>query len=203
MTTKQDVQVINGIEYPYVTSNGLPARIICQDRIAGDSSRVVYLVLDFGKENIETLRQDLKVHSNSAEPYLKPYVKPHVKPSIFEGLKPGTVVFCRYIGNELITDAWEPLCFLGVKPDGVLDQTGNYCLYSHYEFQLDNPYLEAPETPVEEPWIEWKGGEKPVEGYAMVDVKFRYGAVCENSPACSWFWEHSGSDDDIVAYRPA
>lgn len=45
--TKQDAQIINGIEYPYVTSNGNPARILCEDRV-NENYPVVILELERG-----------------------------------------------------------------------------------------------------------------------------------------------------------
>ncbi|MFJ3047029.1 hypothetical protein ACIPEN_14455 [Herbaspirillum chlorophenolicum] len=49
-------------------------------------------------------------------------------------------------------------------------------------------------------WIEWKGGECPVEANELVDFKFRDG---EEYQAHAWFflWEHVFGEDDIIAYR--
>jgi hypothetical protein len=51
-------------------------------------------------------------------------------------------------------------------------------------------------------WIEWKGGECPVPGKTMVEVRFRAGDQ-ETKPAATWAlcWNHDGWDEDIVAYR--
>lgn len=68
-------------------------------------------------------------------------------------------------------------------------------------------------------WIEWGGGECPVECGTVVDVKYRCGAVSENqqawpkhhkesdvmvnplSNAGQAFWRHENSVMDIIAYR--
>lgn len=61
-------------------------------------------------------------------------------------------------------------------------------------------------------WIEWAGGECPVDGATLVDVKFRgHGALLnryawEHDDAIKTFscWHHSRSEPDsadIIAYR--
>ena len=50
-------------------------------------------------------------------------------------------------------------------------------------------------------WIEWRGGECPVDPGAAVRVQFR-GPYFESWPAAGfWRWRHDGNDCDIVAYR--
>jgi hypothetical protein len=63
----------------------------------------------------------------------------------------------------------------------------------------------------QEDWIEWNGGECPVEPDACVDIRFRDGIVTQRTCAGSWDddnpawsnWQHDQgtSDDDIIAYR--
>ncbi|UCQ42997.1 hypothetical protein [Edwardsiella piscicida] len=52
-------------------------------------------------------------------------------------------------------------------------------------------------------WIEWKGGEMPVERGTLVDLMFRsYGKqayLC--CIAGNYFWHHDGDGSDIIAYR--
>ena len=49
-------------------------------------------------------------------------------------------------------------------------------------------------------WIEWKGGECPVDG--DVNVKFWSGTIKENPiSARELYWEHDGDISDIIAYR--
>lgn len=201
--TKQDVQIINGIGYPYVTKNGNPARIICENAVRKKLPCFI-LELDGDCEVHYTLTNDHKMCNWHTEPYIKPYVKP----SIFEGMKPGTVVFVRFPGGS----GWMPICFckeVGIK---VLTSSGHSYDKSYFEFRLDNPYLAEPEVPAEKPWIEWKGGEMPVPEGTKVDVKFRNGVV-EYSISAGLFgtgvryaavnWWNNSRYYDIVAYRLA
>lgn len=50
-------------------------------------------------------------------------------------------------------------------------------------------------------WIEWKGGECPVEASDEVDTKHRVGRVDIRRYANSAWWNHTGGHGDIVAYR--
>lgn len=53
-------------------------------------------------------------------------------------------------------------------------------------------------------WIEWGGGECPVEKGVRVDVKYRDGNIYQNKPALgdrNIRWSHVGSRNDIIAYR--
>lgn len=56
-------------------------------------------------------------------------------------------------------------------------------------------------------WIEWCGGERPVDGDSEVDVKLRSGEVRNSAFAMEFDWSHGYGDlqstsVDIVAYRP-
>ncbi len=52
-------------------------------------------------------------------------------------------------------------------------------------------------------WIPWGGGERPVDGGALVSVKFRNYNPSSNDPvpACNWIWHHLGKNGDIMAYK--
>ncbi|MAF05937.1 MULTISPECIES: hypothetical protein [unclassified Herbaspirillum] len=52
-------------------------------------------------------------------------------------------------------------------------------------------------------WIEWKGGECPVDGETIVQVGFRDGIEMQGERADFWDWSHARrrSFADIVAYR--
>lgn len=58
-------------------------------------------------------------------------------------------------------------------------------------------------TPVRQngDWIPWHGGEQPVPDGTPVEVWFRRGAVDSCEKAGDWYWQHNGSEYDIVAYR--
>lgn len=70
--------------------------------------------------------------------------------------------------------------------------------------------MDAVEKHTPEGWTEWNGGERPVDGGAVVDVQFRSAAVAAKGTRLSspcradrLAWWHDGEDDDIVAYRIA
>ena len=51
-------------------------------------------------------------------------------------------------------------------------------------------------------WIEWKGGECPVDAEQLVGVKFECGDINRCAQAGQWDWEHGDATGyDIVAYR--
>lgn len=56
-----------------------------------------------------------------------------------------------------------------------------------------------------EGWIEWHGGDCPVDSDAIVEVKYRipkpYQYNNYNDRAGDFDWEHIGSNADIIAYR--
>ena len=52
-------------------------------------------------------------------------------------------------------------------------------------------------------WIQWAGGECPVDSDAIVEVKFRWHNQHQynNDRAGDFDWAHTGSNCDIIAYR--
>ena len=56
-------------------------------------------------------------------------------------------------------------------------------------------------TPANDGWIEWHGGECPVDPKTAVEVKFWDGEYCLDSLAEEWYWGDSAFEDTIVAYR--
>lgn len=54
-----------------------------------------------------------------------------------------------------------------------------------------------------EGWIEWNGGECPVDSDAIVEVKYRRPKPYQysNDRAGDFSWAHDGIDGDIIAYR--
>lgn len=51
-------------------------------------------------------------------------------------------------------------------------------------------------------WIEWKGGDQPVEDGTIVEFKLRINEnISYTGNACRLFWHHDGREDDIIAYR--
>lgn len=68
---------------------------------------------------------------------------------------------------------------------------------------IDKKYESALEA--SEGWIEWPGGDCPVDSDAIVEVKYRvpkpYQYNNYNNRAGDFDWEHIGSNADIIAYR--
>lgn len=62
-------------------------------------------------------------------------------------------------------------------------------------------YLTKEDKAVADGWIEWAGGECPVDGEALVDVRFVGGEECSGERACAWDWTYENRDFDITAYR--
>lgn len=56
-------------------------------------------------------------------------------------------------------------------------------------------------------WIEWAGGECPLEDSTIVDIKHRDGRVAEGEMAGNYIWTHgyyhylTKTGADIIAYR--
>lgn len=56
-------------------------------------------------------------------------------------------------------------------------------------------------------WIEWAGGERPVDRDTLVELRLRSpsawddGDYADGRPARQFFWDHGGDDSDIIAYR--
>lgn len=52
-------------------------------------------------------------------------------------------------------------------------------------------------------WIQWAGGECPVDSDAIVEVKFRNANQYQfnSDRAGDFYWAHTGSNADIIAYR--
>lgn len=59
-------------------------------------------------------------------------------------------------------------------------------------------------TDMENVWVEWNGGKRPVAAGTIVDVKFRDGTIWKLELAENRDWEHDLARDrvnDIIAYR--
>ena len=66
---------------------------------------------------------------------------------------------------------------------------------------IDNKYESALEG--SECWIQWHGGDCPVDSDAIVEVKFRNPSLNKfnNDRAGDFTWSHDGFGGDIIAYR--
>lgn len=72
------------------------------------------------------------------------------------------------------------------------------------EMGMNSRALDAALAAKNDGWIEWGGGECPVERGVLVEVKCRneknYHIKGVNR-AWEWSWEHHGTEGDIIAYR--
>ncbi|QHJ81082.1 MAG: hypothetical protein [Caudoviricetes sp.] len=50
-------------------------------------------------------------------------------------------------------------------------------------------------------WIEWCGGERPVDNATEVDIKFRTGGIVSGVEAGDYYWPKTGREYAIIAYR--
>ncbi len=59
----------------------------------------------------------------------------------------------------------------------------------------------ASQQTADDGWIEWEGGECPVDALVMVEVKLRHlkQSICDTAER--WDWSHDGVTGDILAYR--
>lgn len=55
---------------------------------------------------------------------------------------------------------------------------------------------------IEPEWIEWYGGDCPVDANTQVAYRLRDGKECQPQYADGLMWDHIGVWNDIVAYRP-
>lgn len=71
------------------------------------------------------------------------------------------------------------------------------------ELESEKQSLDAMDKPAEsDGWIEWNGGECPVEPHAPVEVRLRYyGNDFDSCFASDVSWKHYGTGGDIIAYR--
>jgi len=49
-------------------------------------------------------------------------------------------------------------------------------------------------------WIDWGGGEQPLQRMDFCEIRFRNGEQASGMAYC-WVWNHSGENDDIIAYK--
>lgn len=86
-------------------------------------------------------------------------------------------------------------------PDFYANERAEDC---HTDNIITRDQYEAALAVKNEGWIEWGGGECPVEKGTLIDVKHRDGEVYQNKPAIGDYnvcWSHTGFHGDIIAYR--
>lgn len=119
------------------------------------------------------------------------------------GWPDGAVECCRHNGTNSIDfyDAngnWNDDCYVIYGKDFAKD-----AIYEENEYKLQSitrDQYEAALAAKNDGWIDWDGGECPVNGVVIVDYKMRDGCV-HTEPAYILRWGHRGWTGDIVAYR--
>lgn len=112
---------------------------------------------------------------------------------------------------QMLSNRHAYLVSVGWTGDGRSDCYGKYAarklkpLASDYDTAIiTREQYEAALAAKNDGWIEWGGGECPVEEGVLVDVKHRDGEVYQNKPAIgdnNVCWSHTGFHGDIIAYR--
>lgn len=106
-------------------------------------------------------------------------------------------------GTWRYSSAWEGYSLLA---------SDSPCLASDYDTAIiTREQYEAALAARNEGWIEWAGGECPVEKGVLVDVRYRDGrqlialsandGTLNSRDASFVFWRNDGSEKDIIAYR--
>ena len=85
--------------------------------------------------------------------------------------------------------------------DNRIDRTGVTIKNWHQTILSREEYFHLYPSPDADGWIEWKGGECPVDGNEIIDI--RYPESREEFGAKAKFrrWNHWGGKRDIIAYR--
>lgn len=81
--------------------------------------------------------------------------------------------------------------------------TEGHVTREQYEAALSASKEMITNKPGSDGWISWRGGECPVDGDVVVDVKFRAQgqADLDGDIADNFRWEHFSNGADVVAYR--
>jgi hypothetical protein len=99
-------------------------------------------------------------------------------------------------GTWRYSSAWEGYSMLA---------SDSTCLASDYDTAIiTRDQYEAALAAKNDGWIEWGGGNCPVEKGTLIDVKHRDGEIYQNKPAMgdnNTRWSNTGSRGDIIAYR--
>lgn len=107
-------------------------------------------------------------------------------------------------GDDVLADRWQIFEHgeRWVVADSESDDPAPV-FFSRAEAEAHIEYLRGPAAPTDG-WIEWKGGEKaPVDPMTEVCVRWRSGVEFPPDSAGWMQWDHTGDEDDIIAYKLA
>lgn len=104
-----------------------------------------------------------------------------------------------------LVDALTGKVVLEVGTDNVDDYYPGFVASFHPENMATNADIVAAETAAKEAadgWIEWGGGECPVDDETLVQIRAEFGPNDEPRAANGWLWDHDRPKRDcITAYR--
>lgn len=133
----------------------------------------------------------------------------------FGGWPEGAVQCFRFVDEANIdfydkSGNWPEDCFLKYGPfaqEAVSERKSPCASESVTREQYEAALSASKEMIINKPgsdgWISWRGGECPVDGDVVVDVKFRaqVQADLDGDIADNFRWEHFSNGADVVAYR--
>lgn len=70
-----------------------------------------------------------------------------------------------------------------------------------YENMVTREQYEAALAAKNDGWIEWGGGECPVDTKTLVDIKLKNGCTFKSCHPGDYSWRHAGGGGDIISYR--
>ena len=129
------------------------------------------------------------------------------------GWPEGAVECCRHYGTNSIdfydeTGNWDDDCYLKYGKDFAKDciyeeTSGSHCLQSISRSEYESALAASKAVVGHNGWIQWTGGECPVDSDTIVDVICRNQNQYQfnNDRAGDFNWSHDGFGGDIIAYR--
>lgn len=115
--------------------------------------------------------------------------------------KDGQVCFSSGAVPEFCYVAWEGGDWLG--NEFYTTRASDYATAIITREQYESALAASKAVVGHDGWIQWAGGECPVDSDAIVEVKCRWHNQHQynNDRAGDFYWSHTGSNADIIAYR--
>jgi hypothetical protein len=113
---------------------------------------------------------------------------------------------CRHAAKNGVEDIKKAIHYLEMIRDEYESQPANEPakINEKYAADADVARENIADYPAKNGWIEWNGGECPVDPLTPVEVMYRYLMPTDNSCAGYFYWQHSKkgvASTDIIAYR--
>ena len=115
--------------------------------------------------------------------------------------KDGEVGFSAGAVPEFCYDAWDGGDWCGNEFHTI--RASDYATAIVTREQYESALAASKAVVGHDGWIQWAGGECPVDSDAIVEVKCRWHNQHQynNDRAGDFYWSHTGSNADIIAYR--